>query len=183
MTGKQRSIFISVTCLGMSSLITQIITLREFLNILAGNELIIGLILANWLLLTGLGSYLGRFSTILKNPVRWLVAAQVIIAILPFLQISSIRMLRKLFVPGLMLGFQEAFFYSFILLLPYCIVSGFLLTLFSSLGGEKKDAVQIGDIYVLDVIGDIIGGLLFSFLLIYYFGPFQSLTFLLILNL
>jgi spermidine synthase len=183
MTGKQRSIFISVTCLGMSSLITQIITLREFLNILAGNELVIGLILANWLLLTGLGSYLGRFSAGLKNPVRWLVAAQVIIAILPFLQISSIRMLRKLFVPGLMLGFQEAFFYSFILLLPYCVVSGFLLTLFSSLGGEKKDAVQIGDIYVLDVIGDIIGGLLFSFLLIYYFGPFQSLTFLLILNL
>ena len=87
MTDRYRAIFISVTCLGMSSLMTQIITLREFMNVLAGNELIIGLILANWLLLTGFGSYLGRFAGSLKHPVRWLVTLQVIIAILPFLSI------------------------------------------------------------------------------------------------
>ena len=58
MTARQRAIFISVTCLGMSSLMTQIVTLREFMNILAGNELVIGLVIANWLLLTGCGSYL-----------------------------------------------------------------------------------------------------------------------------
>ncbi len=183
MTVRYRAIFISVTCLGISSLMTQIITLREFMNVLAGNELIIGLILANWLLLTGFGSYLGRFAGSLKHPVRWLVTLQVIIAILPFLQISAIRMLKRFFVPGLMLGLHEAFIYSFFILLPYCLVSGFLLTLFSSLGGEKKDATQIGDIYVLDVIGDILGGLLFSFLLIYLLSPFQTLAFLLILNL
>ena len=122
MTSRHRTIFISVTCLGMSSLITQIITLREFLNILAGNELIIGLILANWLLITGFGSYLGRFAGSLVHPVRWLVALQLLIAILPFLQISGIRLLKKFFVPGLMLSLHEAFLYSFFLLLPFCLV-------------------------------------------------------------
>ncbi|MBW2466535.1 MAG: 4Fe-4S binding protein [Deltaproteobacteria bacterium] len=183
MIARQRSIFLSVTCLGISSLVTQIVTLREFLNILAGNELIIGLILANWLLLTGFGSYLGRFSGRLKHQIRWLTVFQTVIAFLPFLQISAIRLLKKNFVPGLMLDLHDAFLYSFFLLLPYCLVSGFLLTLFSSLGGERKDALQIGQIYVLDVIGDIIGGILFSFLLIYFLSPFQVLTFLLLLNL
>ncbi|MBE9519842.1 MAG: 4Fe-4S binding protein [Proteobacteria bacterium] len=182
MTPRNRAILVSVTCLGMSSLITQIVTLREFLNVLAGNELVIGLVLGNWLLLTGLGSFLGRYAGRLQKPVRWLVVSQVAIAILPLLQISGIRLLKKLFVPGLMLGLNETFLFSLLLLLPYCTLSGFLLTLFSGLGGTRKDEQQIGDIYVLDVIGDIIGGLLFSFCLIFFFSPFQVLTFLLVLN-
>ena len=183
MTARQRAIFISVTCLGMSSLMTQFVTLREFMNVLAGNELVIGLVLANWLLLTGCGSYLGRFAIRLKHPVRWLVVLQLAVAILPFLQVSAIRLLKQFVVPGLMLGLHETFLASFFILLPYCLISGFLLTLFSSLGGDRKDAFQIGDIYVLDVTGDILGGLLFSFLLVYLLSPFQTLVFLLVLNL
>jgi spermidine synthase len=183
MTPKKRAILTSVSCLGISSLITQIVTLREFLSVLAGNELVIGLILGNWLLLTGLGSFLGRYAGRLKKPVLWLVATQVAIAVLPLLHISSIRLLKKFFVPGLMLGLNETFIFSLIALLPYCVISGFLLTLFAGLGGEKRDEQQIGDIYVLDVMGDIIGGLLFSFCLVFFFSPFQVLTFLLVLNL
>ena len=183
MTARHRAIFISVTCLGMSSLMTQIVTLREFMNVLAGNELVIGLVLANWLLLTGCGSYLGRFASRLKYPIRWLVVLQLAVAILPFLQVSAIRLLKQFVVPGLMLGLHETFLASFFILLPYCLISGFLLTLFSSLGGDRKDAFQIGDIYVLDVTGDILGGLLFSFLLVYLLSPFQTLVFLLVLNL
>ncbi len=183
MITRQRAIFISVTCLGMSSFMTQIVTLREFMNVLAGNELVIGLVLANWLLLTGCGSYLGRFANKIRYPVRWLVVLQVAIALLPFLQVSAIRLLKQFVVPGLMLGLHETFLSSFFLLLPYCLVSGFLLTLFSSLGGNQKDAIQIGNIYVLDVTGDILGGLLFSFLLVYILSPFQTLIFLLVLNL
>ena len=93
MTARQRAIFISVTCLGMSSLMTQIVTLREFMNVLAGNELVIGLVLANWLLLTGCCSYLGRFTNRLRHQVRWLVVLQVAVALLPFLQVSAIRLL------------------------------------------------------------------------------------------
>jgi spermidine synthase len=183
MITRERSVLLGVTCLGISSIVTQIVTLREFLNVFSGNELVLGLILANWLLLTGLGSYLGRFADRLRRPLRWLVAAQLAVAVLPLVQVGAVRALKTLHTPGLMLGVREAAGYSLLLLAPYCLVSGFLLTLFCSMGGERKDARQIGEVYVLDTWGDILGGLLFSFFLVYFFSPFQALTFLLILNL
>ena len=183
MTGREKGIFLSITCLGMSSLITQIITLREFMNILAGNELILGIVLSNWLLLTGTGAYLGRFSKRFSCPVLWLIFAQVAIALLPLGQISLIRLLNSFFLPGLMPGLDRTIILSLALLLPYCLVSGFMLTLFSRLGGKKRDANQIGKVYVLDVSGDIIGGLLFSFLLVYFFSAYQSIILLMVINL
>ncbi len=50
-----------VLSLGFTSTITQIILLREFLSVFYGNELVIGIILGNWMIITGIGSYLGKF--------------------------------------------------------------------------------------------------------------------------
>jgi len=57
--------------------------------------------------------------------------AQMGIALLPTLQILGIRMLKQRLLSGLMMGIGEAFWASFILLLPFCLISGFLLALFS----------------------------------------------------
>jgi len=48
--------------LGLITISTQIVLLREFLSIFYGNELVVGMILTNWMLLTGLGAYIGRIS-------------------------------------------------------------------------------------------------------------------------
>src|SRR4030043_1511162 len=48
--------------LGFTALITQIILLREFLTVFYGNELVIGIVLSNWMILTALGAGLGRNS-------------------------------------------------------------------------------------------------------------------------
>lgn len=45
--------FIAVLALGLTSIIAQTIIIREFFNVFYGNELVIGLILANWMLFTG----------------------------------------------------------------------------------------------------------------------------------
>jgi spermidine synthase len=82
-----------------------------------------------------------------------------------------------------MMGIGEAFWASFILLLPFCLISGFLLALYSGLASPRRGPEQIGDVYVLDTLGGIIGGLLFGLLLVYFFAPFQIATFLLVLNL
>lgn len=42
---------------GFSGLVAQILLLRELLIVFSGNELSIGLILANWLILGAFGSY------------------------------------------------------------------------------------------------------------------------------
>ena len=162
---------------------TQILVLREFLGVFAGNELVLGLIVGNWLLLTGVGSFLGRGAGRIRDPLHWLVLCQIAIALLPPLQLAGIRHLKSLFTPGLMLGIDEAFLGSLVLLLPYCLTAGFLLTLFAGMASRRRDARQIGEVYVLDTLGDIAGGLLFSFCLVYALTPFETATFLMILNL
>ena len=51
---------LSSVALGLTSLVTQVILLREFLSIFFGNELVIGILLANWMLLTAIGSFAGK---------------------------------------------------------------------------------------------------------------------------
>ena len=63
--------------------------------------------------------------------------------------------MRRIFLPGLMLGLNATFFTSLLLLLPYCLVSGFLLTLFSGMGGDRKDATQIGEVLFLILVTGI----------------------------
>ncbi|HTY57959.1 MAG TPA: hypothetical protein VMF59_04040, partial [Bacteroidota bacterium] len=51
---------LAVAALGMTSLTTQVILLREFVSVFQGNELVIGAVLASWMMLTGAGAFLGR---------------------------------------------------------------------------------------------------------------------------
>ena len=183
-TPTQRVIFFSITALGISSIITQVVVMREFMSVFYGNELVFGVILANWLLLTGLGSYLGKYIDKVKHKVNLLITAQILIAILPVLHIIMIRVMRtKFFLPGQLISIGGVFITSLVLLLPYCLISGFLLTLFVVIYSDKGGSRQIGVVYFLDNIGDILGGLIFSFLLIYVFTHFQSAYLILFLNL
>ncbi len=168
-----RKLFFSITALGISSVITQLLVIREFLNVFSGNELVLGVIIANWLLITGIGAYLGRYRT--KKDI---VLFQVLVAFLPFVAVLLIRSLRTLFFS--MQSMFTVFAASFLLLLPYCLISGMLLTLFC-IAFSRKNA--IGHVYFLDNIGDILGGLVFSFLLVFILDPFQIISLIMIINL
>jgi len=48
---------IQLFLIGFTAILSQLIVLREFLNVFEGNELIIGLYFCIWMSLTGLGSY------------------------------------------------------------------------------------------------------------------------------
>ena len=126
----KKKLFYSITVLGISSIITQIVVLREFLSVFQGNELVFGIILANWLLLTGFGSYIGKYTDKIKFKLRWWIIAQLIIAFLPFFHIIIIRNLRNLFfLYGELIDLISIILSTFLILLPYCFISGFLLTL------------------------------------------------------
>lgn len=181
---RQRLIFISITALGISSIITQILAMREFLSVFHGNELVFGIILANWLLLTGAGSYLGKYADRIKGKIDFLVICQIAIAVLPFFHILLIRGLRNVvFPPGLLIDVIQIFIFSLLLLLPYCLISGFLLPLACVIYSSEGNAAQIGKVYFIDNIGDILGGFLFSFILVFFLNPFQSVFFIMAINL
>jgi spermidine synthase len=183
-TAWNRLLFLSITCLGISHIITQLTILRELLSIFHGNELTVGIILGNWMLLTGLGAYLGRFFGSRRLQLNVLVVFQVLAAVLPVACVYTLRVARdKLFIRGALLGITPIFFSTLVLLLPYCLITGMLLTLACSLFEFRNRARNIGTVYFLDNIGDIIGGSLFSFVLVYFFDSFRILYFPLVLNL
>ncbi|NQV09326.1 fused MFS/spermidine synthase [Candidatus Woesearchaeota archaeon] len=176
----------SVFALGFTVLLTQLVVLREGITGFYGNELIIGIILGNWLLLTGVGSFLGKYSKQIKNKTNLIIYLHTALAIIAPILVFLIRIIRtQVSLPGEMIGLLSSFFYSFILLLPFCVVSGFLITLFSYVFSEKSKnkAHQINRVYILESVGSLIGGFLFSLILIYFLNSFQSLIFVVILNL
>ncbi len=177
-------VFLAVCALGISSIMTQLTLMRELLSVFSGNEMILGIVLGNWLLLTGIGSYLGKTASRLRNPLAVLVVAQILIAVLPILDIFFLRTLRNVvFLRGAMVGVAETVLSCFVLLLPYCLIAGYLLTLACCVLASKEGAPSIGQVYFMDNIGDILGGLLFTFVLIYVFNHFGILYFPAFLNL
>jgi spermidine synthase len=181
---RERLLFISITCLGISHIVTQLVVLREFLNVFHGNELVFGIILANWLLLMGVGSWVGKSAGRLKRKIETLIWLQVSIALLPILSIFMIRSLRvQIFMAGVTVDLASIIITSFMILLPYCIISGFLLTLACSVFSAKRTEEQIGHVYFIDNIGDILGGILFSFVLVFFLDAFQMALVMMFINL
>ncbi len=54
----QKRVAIPILVMGFSGLVAEILLLRELLIVFSGNELSIGIILSNWLILEALGAYL-----------------------------------------------------------------------------------------------------------------------------
>jgi spermidine synthase len=240
---KRGLILLSIGALGVSAVMTQLALMREMLSAFAGNELSLGVILGNWLLLTGAGAWLGRKADRLRHPIRALVWSQIMVALLPPAQVFLLRTLRnQIFVRGSAVGVTETVLSSFLLLLPYCVVSGFMLTLACALlnpigqdrvvtpprlasrgtAGDsaagrtrwrvwqrlvrailgraerteasldlrgtdpalfERAATGVADVYVADSLGSVIGGVLFTFVLLSWFDHSRLLCLPALVNL
>ncbi|MBL7160761.1 MAG: fused MFS/spermidine synthase [Candidatus Aenigmarchaeota archaeon] len=182
-TPYQKHLFVSLAALGISSIAVQLVILREFLNVFSGNELVFGIVLGAWLLLTGLGSYIGKFSRGLLCKDTLFLVSQVIVAVAPFFIVYFIRSLKVLVLtPGEIAGLP-LIASSLIVLLPYCLFSGMMLTVACSIFSKKESGEQIGKVYFIDNIGDILGGILFSFVFVFLLTSFEALFLLLLINL
>jgi len=179
----ENSIKFSIFIVGLTTVITQIILLRHFLSVFSGNELVIGIILANWMLLTAVGAYLARFKTVTGFNTRVIFLSHILLGLLPLIiAYFSFTFRNMFFPPGKMLNLLEIFFSSLILLAPFCILSGYLFTLFSTLLSKLKESNDIHKVYGVEAIGSMVGGLLFNFVFIFVFNTFFSLKILLFIN-
>ena len=61
LTKPENTLKLSIFTIGFTTLVAQIIFLRDFISVYNGNELIVGIILANWMFTTAIGAYLGKF--------------------------------------------------------------------------------------------------------------------------
>ncbi len=173
-----RAIIRVVIATGISSVVTQLLTIREILTQFRGNEIVIALILFNWLGLGGLGTLLAHVTTrrIRRATVISLGWLSLVLCGLSALQIPAIRELRDVFfIHGSSVGFYSTWLFSFLVITPYCLLLGFVLpySLFV-LRAEVADYPGTR-IYITDNIGDISGGVLFSFVLVYLVTPLQAI--------
>ena len=84
------------------------------------------------MLLTGIGSALGKAAGRLKSPQTVFVLAQVLVAVVPIGEIFLLRTMRNVvFVRGSEVGVTETVVTCCVLLAPYCVILGYLLTLAS----------------------------------------------------
>ena len=184
MTTKSPLLCLAIIGLGVSALVTQVTLMRELVGVLAGNELVFGIVLGTWLLLMGIGATLGRTGGRLRRPLEVFLVAQVLVAVLPVAGVWLLRWLRNVvFLRGAAVGVTETAIGCLILLAPYCLLMGYLLTLATSIYASRRQGEAIGGVYYLDSVGGVAGGLAFSFLLVGRLDHFRILALAALLNL
>lgn len=167
----------AVAALGMTSIATQIILVREFVSVFQGNELVIGVVLAVWMVLTGAGSYLARFS----HRGAPLPAALLALGLLPSVTVFFLRYLRNIvFMPGSTIGLVQALLGSMTILSPYCLLSGFLFVFAATHSSVRARENLIGSLYAWESLGSAVGGALFGVLLASTLETFQTLFLLML---
>ena len=167
-----------VIATGISSVVTQLLTIREFLTQFQGNEMVIALILFNWLILGGIGTLLARVITyrIWKATAARLCWLSLCLSGFAALQILAIRQLRDVFfIHGSSVGFYPTWLYTLLTVTPYCLLLGFVLPYSLFVLRNESSDYPGARIYITDNIGDVCGGSLFSFALVYLVTPLQAI--------
>ena len=164
---------------GFCGLVAQVVVLREMLVTFYGNELSMGVMLAAWLLWTGLGSLgLGRLAPKLRQPRLWLAGALLVGAGLLVATVGGARGLALVFrLRGETLGavrpFRLMLVSSAVLLAPFCLVNGWLFPLACRAAGAQagEGGGKVGWVYLAEAAGAAAGGACYSLLLAYWVGP------------
>ncbi|MCX6256531.1 MAG: hypothetical protein NTW49_01295 [Bacteroidia bacterium] len=175
-TPKQVKSLLLILCVSMSMI--QVIFLRLFISIFYGNELIIGVFLALWMSLTGLGSWLGK-----KQDIETCGTNQKIIVLLSYsffaLVIGTLMsQVKAWFVPvGVLINTWQLMLMLVLFLLPVCICSGFVFRILASVQPDKGT-----DNYISETTGSIIGGIIITFTVVLFLEPGQVLAMVFALN-
>ena len=178
-----------LSLIGFTSVIAQIVLMRELIVVFYGNEISLGIMLVGWLLWTALGSGLAGKLAARRLEARTLVAGiETLIALVLPLTIFAVRASRLLFqpVPGETLGPGPMFLTSFATLSLFCLLSGGLFAAGSRWCGEEtgsSTASAASSVYLLEAAGSGVGGILASLVLIRYCTSFETALLLGLLNL
>ncbi|MBI5207828.1 MAG: fused MFS/spermidine synthase [Candidatus Firestonebacteria bacterium] len=174
----KRSIYFSFFLIGFTSLLGQILLLRNFMLVFYGNEISLGIVLLCWMFWTAVGSWgLGTLTENSKNTPGYLVICQLAIAVLLPCEIFLVRILKYLLhLPATeIIKLSSMFSSAFFILFPLCIILGFMFSLCSRLHAkeeisnnknESNGTISIGNVYLWESLGAITGGGFYNFIFV-----------------
>lgn len=183
----KRRVRLAIVMMGFSGLVAEILLLRELLIVFSGNELSIGIVLANWLIAEALGCFFpGRLAEKPKNRLEAYAALTVLFSLALVTAVFLTRGLKGALgiSIGERLGLVPMFYSSLILVFPASMLHGALFTfscrIYSMVSGE--DAATAGRVYVYETVGTILGGIAATYLLVPYLNAVQASVGLAVLN-
>src|ERR1039458_3238848 len=117
----------NLSLIGFTAVTAQVVLMRELLVVFYGNELALGVMLANWLFWTALGSSLmGLGAKRARNPRKLLAGLETLAAFTLPVTLLAVRAGKAFFysVPGEIFGPVPMFLTSFVALSAFCLISG-----------------------------------------------------------
>ena len=176
-----------VILIGFTSIITQVVLMRELVVIFYGNELSLGAVLGTWLFFTGLGSsFLPQILKKQYSPSKRIGFIQATFLFLLHLILLLVRSSKTFLnvTPGEMIGFIPALVVTIIILAPFCLLAGLLYTTACQLlyRQTRENVGMISRVYFLEAAGSVLGVIVSSFILIVYTTPAQTFLLLMVLN-
>ncbi len=153
--------------IGFFSMLSQVLLMRELLVSFEGNELSLGIILAAWLVWTGIGSAVWGLITKRKRGPGILAGLLAVSGVIFPLTIIAASLL-PLFVErtrGELAG-PASLVYPFFLLFPLCLAAGGLFPAAGSVLNARMNPPQaLGRVYLVEAFGGGVAGAVASFLL------------------
>lgn len=146
----------SFLVLGIVSIVAQVVILRELINGFYGNELFVGIVMTSWLAWTAVGS---GIAARLGDKLHTIIFSTGIIF---FFEILIVRILKGYIgspgeIPNIIYGIAAALLVP----APVCLLLGMWWT-----AGTKSEPARVSDAYFIETIGFILGGIVFSFVLV-----------------
>ena len=170
-------ISINLFIIGFVSSSIQFLLIREMMNISGGYELITGTFLGSWLIGSAIGAAIAG-----KSPLNDLRKINLIFSLSPIISLLLLFFLSRLFLnTGETPSFLVSIIYTFIVLIPFCLVSGFTFIKLISIARSGNDFVP-GKSFSIETAGGVVSGILISLLTSGLLNTYQLLLLIIILS-
>lgn len=168
---------ISLFLVGFTSSSVQLLLIREIMNISGGYELIAGTFLGSWLIGSAIGSTLAG-----KSVMNDIKKINLIFSLMPAFSLLLMIVLSGLFFkPGETPSFLSGIIYTFIILVPFCLSSGFAFVKLINFARDINNFVP-GKSFSIETTGGIVAGIVISILASGFMNTYKTLLIIIILN-
>jgi spermidine synthase len=156
---------------GGAAVIAQTLLIREGLALFGGYELVSGILLCFWLIWGAAGSIIFTVLNIRRTTGTYAFLL-VLLSVCIFISMTIMRCAPALFgLPyGEVINLGNIVLISFIALAPPCLIFGALFPVASKLLEPER-------VYLLEGIGAFAGGIIFTFILIFFMSPYGIVVF------
>ncbi len=171
-------ISINLFLIGFTSMSVQILLIREVMNISGGYELTTGIFLGSWLIASGIGAAAAGKSAL--NDIRRI---NIVFSLSPLLSLALLILLSRLFLQtGETPSFLVSMVFTFLVLIPFCMVSGFSFAKLIAAARDVNDFIP-GKSFSIETIGGIAAGILLSVLTAGLLNTYELLLIIILLSL